>query len=76
MGGEWRVFAGRGGRWGGVVEQLQQILGPAWILCELTDPWPLCGAFSLCIWETAAFKIVNAVSTTHLVACWGLGAIV
>lgn len=40
MGGEWRVFAGRGGRWGGVVEQLQQILGPAWILCELTDRGP------------------------------------
>lgn len=31
---------GAGGRWGGVVEQLQQILGPAWILCELTDRGP------------------------------------
>lgn len=40
MGGEWRGFAGRGGRWGGLVEQLQQILGPAWILCELTDRGP------------------------------------
>lgn len=41
MGGEWRVFAGQGVGGGGVgVEQLQQILGPAWILCELTDHGP------------------------------------
>lgn len=49
--------------------------GPAWILCELTKHGPSV-SLSLCIWETAAIKIVNAVSTTHLVACWGLGAIV
>lgn len=73
LGAGWEGSCGclRGGGGGG---QLQQILGPAWILCELTEHGPSVSC-SLCIGETAAFKIVNAVSTTHLVACWGLGAI-